>query len=220
MKAILGTKLGMTQLFDANGNVSRVTLIEAGPCVVTQIKTTENDGYEAVQLGFGSAKHQPKPQQGHLKKAGEANSRVLQEIRLGQIQDSHPRAAELKAAEAEALAMKLGDTINASVFEVGDAIQVTATSKGKGFAGVIKRHNFNSGRKTHGSHAHRGHGSIGSGYPEHVFKGIRMAGRMGGDQVTVKGVKIVAVDAANNLLAVSGAVPGPRKGLVMIKGAV
>ena len=116
--------------------------------------------------------------------------------------------------------MKAGDTIDASIFEVGDAIQVTGTSKGKGFAGVIKRHNFSTGRKTHGSHAHRGHGSIGSGYPQHVFKGMRMAGRMGGDQVTVKGIKIVAVDVANNLLAVSGAVPGPRKGLVMIKEGV
>jgi large subunit ribosomal protein L3 len=219
MKALLGTKLGMTQLFDADGNVSRVTLIQAGPCVVTQVKTTEIDGYEAIQLGFGEAKHQAKPQVGHLK-AAKANSRVMQEIRLGQVQDSHPKATELKNAEAEALAMKAGDTIDASVFEVGDAIQVTGTSKGKGFAGVIKRHNFNSGRKTHGSHAHRGHGSIGSGYPQHVFKNMKMAGRMGGDQVTVKGVKIVAVDATNNLLAVSGAIPGPRKGLVMIKGAV
>jgi large subunit ribosomal protein L3 len=220
MKAILGTKLGMTQLFDANGNVSRVTLIQAGPCVVTQVKTNDVDGYEAIQLGFGKAKHQAKPQAGHLKKAGDADSRVMQEIRLGQIQDSHPRASELKAAEAEALAMKLGDTIDASVFEVGDAIQVTGTSKGKGFAGVIKRHNHSTGRKTHGSHAYRGHGSIGSGYPQHVFKGIGMAGRMGADQVTVKGMKVVAVDAENNLLAVSGAVPGPRKGLVMIKGAI
>jgi large subunit ribosomal protein L3 len=219
MKALLGTKLGMTQLFDVDGNISRVTLIQAGPCVVTQVKTADKDGYEAIQLGFGEAKHQAKPQAGHLKEA-KANSRHMQEVRLGRVQASHPLATELKAAEEEALAMKPGDTIDASVFEVGDAIQITGTSKGKGFAGVIKRHNFSTGRKTHGSHAYRGHGSIGSGYPEHVFKGMRMAGRMGGEQVTVKGVKIVAVDAANNLLAVSGSVPGPRKGLVMIKGAV
>jgi large subunit ribosomal protein L3 len=219
MKALLGTKLGMTQLFDADGNVARVTLIQAGPCVVTQIKTTDKDGYQAIQLGFGTAKHQAKPQQGHLKPA-EANSQVLREIRLGQVQDSHPQAAELQATEAEALAMNLGDILDASVFEVGDAIQVTGTSKGKGFAGVIKRHNFSRGRMTHGSHQHRGHGSIGSGYPQHVFKGIRMAGRMGGDQVTVKGLKIIAVDAVNNVIAISGAVPGPRKGIIMIKGAI
>lgn len=219
MKALLGTKLGMTQLFDTDGNVARVTLIEAGPCVVTQIKTDEIDGYQAVQLGFGTAKHQPMPQAGHLKAAA-ANSNFMREVRFGRIQDSHPHAKSLNAAEAEALAMKAGDKIDASVFEVGDAIQVTGTSKGKGFAGVIKRHNFATGRKTHGSHAHRGHGSIGSGYPQHVFKGIGMAGRMGADQVTVKGLKIIAVDVEHNLLAVSGAVPGPRKGLVMIKGAI
>jgi large subunit ribosomal protein L3 len=199
VKAILGTKLGMTQLFDAEGNVSRVTLIEAGPCTVTQIKTMDLDGYSAVQIGFGNAKHQPKPQEGHLKAAG-ANSKHLREIR----QDG-----ELDVA--------LGDTIDVSSFEIGDEIQVTATSKGKGFAGVIKRHNFNSGRKTHGSHAHRGHGSIGSGYPEHVFKGLRMAGRMGGERVTVKGLKVVVIDPKLNILAVSGAVPGPRKSLVMVK---
>lgn len=219
MKALLGTKLGMTQLFDTDGNVARVTLIEAGPCVVTQVKTNELDGYQAVQLGFGDAKHQAKPQAGHLKRA-ETNSKVMREVRMGRVQDSHPHAKSITAAEVEALAMQPGETIDASVFEVGDAIQVTGTSKGKGFAGVIKRHNFNTGRKTHGSHAHRGHGSIGSGYPEHVFKGIKMAGRMGGDRVTVKGLKIVAVDVEHNLLAVSGAVPGPRKGLVMIKEAV
>jgi large subunit ribosomal protein L3 len=219
MKALLGTKLGMTQLFDENGNVARVTLIKAGPCVVTQVKTKDIDGYDAIQLGFGESKKLAKPQVGHLKNSG-ANSRVMREMRLGQIQDTHPLAKELMADEEETKKMKAGDTIDASIFEVGDAIMVTGTSKGKGFAGVIKRHNFATGRKTHGSHAHRGHGSIGSGYPQHVFKAMKMAGRMGSDQVTIKGIKVVAVDAANNLIAVSGAVPGPRKGLVTIKGAV
>jgi large subunit ribosomal protein L3 len=199
VKAILGTKLGMTQLFDAEGNVSRVTLIEAGPCTVTQIKTVDLDGYSAVQIGFGNAKHQPKPQEGHLKASG-VNSKHLREIR----QDGE-------------LDVSLGDLIDVSAFEIGDEIQVTGTSKGKGFAGVIKRHNFNSGRKTHGSHAHRGHGSIGSGYPEHVFKGLRMGGRMGGERVTVKGLKVIVVNPELGIIAVSGAVPGPRKGLIMVK---
>lgn len=219
MKALLGRKLGMTQLFDEDGNVARVTLIEAGPCVVTQVKTADKDGYEAVQLGFGQAKHQPKPQQGHLKAAG-VDARIMREVRLGRVQASHPRADELNAAEQEQLATAVGTTIDAGIFAVGDQVQVSGTSKGKGFAGVIKRHNFNRGRKTHGSHAYRGHGSIGSGFPERVFAGMRMAGRMGGEQVTVKGLKVVVVDAERNLLAVSGAVPGPRKGVVMIQEAL
>lgn len=199
MKALLGTKLGMTQLFDADGNVARVTLIQAGPCVVTQLKTTETDGYNAVQLGFGEAKHQAKPQQGHLKAAG-ANSRTLREVRVAELPE-----------------LKVGAKLELTTFEAGDAVQVTGTSKGKGFAGTIKRHNFARGPKTHGSHNYRAHGSIGSGYPEHVFKGMRMAGHMGHDQVTVKGLKVVAVDEKLGVLAISGAVPGPKRGLVMVK---
>lgn len=200
MKALIGTKLGMTQLFGQDGQVERVTLVQAGPNTVTQVKTADKDGYAAVQLGAGNAKHQPKPQQGHLKASG-ANSRTLREFRV--------------EGEAE---LEVGATIDVTAFEVGDQVQVTGTSKGKGFAGTIKRHNFKRGPKTHGSHNYRAPGSIGSMYPEHVFKGIRMAGQMGGDRVTVKNLKVVAVDAGQNVIALRGAVPGPKKGTVIIRG--
>lgn len=218
MKALLGTKLGMTQLFDADGNVARVTLIKAGPCVVTQVKKLDTDGYNAVQIGFGEAKHQPKPQAGHLKAAG-SNSRVMREIRIQDVDPAHPKAKELEATAAEAMDLTVGTQIDVTTFEVGDQVQVTATSKGKGFAGTIKRHNFSRGPKTHGSHNYRAPGSIGSGYPEHVFKGVRMAGHMGHEQVTVTGLKVVVIDAEQGLLAISGAVPGPKRGLVMVKGS-
>lgn len=201
MKALIGTKIGMTQLFGQDGQVERVTLVQAGPVAVTQVKTPEVDGYAALQLGFGRAKHQPKPQQGHLQKSG-ADSRVLREVRV--------------AGQPE---LEVGDTIDVSAFAVGDQVEVTGTSKGKGFAGTIKRHNFKRGPKTHGSHNYRAPGSVGSMYPEHVFKGIRMAGQMGGERVTVKNLKVVAVDAAQNVIALRGAVPGPKKGTVMIRGA-
>jgi large subunit ribosomal protein L3 len=217
MKALLGTKLGMTQLFDADGNVARVTLIQAGPCVVTQVKTTERDGYDAIQLGFGEAKHQPKPQAGH-QKAASSNARVMREVRIAAVQANHPDAKARQEAADEAMGLEVGAKLDVTTFEAGDKIQVTATSKGKGFAGTIKRHNFSRGPKTHGSHNYRAPGSIGSGYPEHVFKGMRMAGRMGHDQVTVSGLKIVAVDEKQGVLAVSGAVPGPKRGLVVIRG--
>lgn len=219
MKALLGRKLGMTQLFNADGSVARVTLIQAGPCVVTQVKTAETDGYNAVQIGFGEAKHQPKPQAGHLKAAG-VNSRVMREIRIKDVQAGHPDAKAREAASAEALALAVGAKIDVTTFEIGDAVQVTATSKGKGFAGTVKRHNFATGPKTHGSHNYRAPGSIGSGFPQHVFKGMRMAGRMGHDQVTVTGLKIVVIDADNGVLAISGAVPGPKRGLVVIQGGI
>jgi large subunit ribosomal protein L3 len=219
MKALLGTKLGMTQLFDESGNVARVTLIQAGPCVVTQVKTTTTDGYNAVQLGFGEAKHQPKPQAGHQKAAG-SNARAMREIRIQDVQAGHPDAKAREAAATEALALEVGATVDVTAFEPGDAVQVTGTSKGKGFAGTIKRHNFSRGPKTHGSRNYRAPGSIGSGYPEHVFKGMHMAGRMGHDRVTVKGLKVVVVDAKLGVIAISGAVPGPKRGLVMIRGIV
>lgn len=219
MKAILGTKLGMTQLFDESGNVARVTLIQAGPCVVTQIKTLERDGYNAVQLGFGEAKHQPKPQAGHQKAAG-SNARTMREIRIKDVQATHPDAAARTAAATEAMALEVGASFDVTTFEPGDAVEVTGTSKGKGFAGTIKRHNFSRGPKTHGSRNYRAPGSIGSGYPEHVFKGMRMAGHMGHERVTVTGLKVVVVDAKLGLLGISGAVPGPKRGLVMIKGAL
>ena len=219
MKALLGKKLGMTQLFDESGNVARVTLIQAGPCVVTQVKTKDTDGYNAVQIGFGEAKHQPKPQAGHQKAAG-SNSSDMREIRIKDVQPGHPNAKAHEASAAEAMALEVGAQIDVTAFEAGDNIQVTGVSKGKGFAGTIKRHNFTTGPKTHGSHNYRAPGSIGSGYPEHVFKGMRMAGRMGHDQVTVKGLKVVVVDAKLGVLAVSGAVPGPKRGLVMVRGNI
>lgn len=200
MKALLGTKLGMAQIFNDAGNVERVTLLAAGPCVVTQVKTTERDGYNAVQIGYGTGKNIAKPQLGHLKAAG-AESKNLREVRL----------------EDGAEAPQVGDQLTVEMFEAGEAIQVTGTSKGKGFAGTIKRHNFTRGPKTHGSHNYRAPGSIGSGYPEHVFKGMRMAGHMGHEQVTVKGLKVIIVDKEAGVLAVSGAVPGPKRGLVMVK---
>ncbi|HEX7259702.1 MAG TPA: 50S ribosomal protein L3 [Candidatus Saccharimonadia bacterium] len=207
MKALLGKKLGMTQLFDENGNVSRVTIVEAGPCVITQLKTNDTDGYLAVQFGFESAKHPAKPQVGHAT-FKDVTPKHFREVRLDKV--------GAKQSDEE---MKVGDTWKADRFEIGDAVEVVGTSKGKGFAGTIKRHNFHRGPKTHGSHNYRAPGSIGSGYPQHVLKGQKMAGRMGGDQVTVKGLKIVHVDAEKNLLAISGAVPGPRKSLVMIREA-
>jgi large subunit ribosomal protein L3 len=217
MKALLGTKLGMTQLFNADGNAMRVTLIQAGPCVVTQIKTKESDGYNAVQIGFGEAKNSAKPQVGHQKVAG-SNAKFMREVRIDDVQATHPDAKSQTQAAEEALALSVGAQIDVTAFEAGDEVRVTGTSKGKGFAGTIKRHNFSRGPKTHGSRNYRAPGSIGSGYPEHVFKGMRMAGRMGHDQVTVKGLKVVVVDEGLGLLAISGAVPGPKRGLVMVRG--
>jgi large subunit ribosomal protein L3 len=202
MKAVLGRKLGMTQLFDENGNVARVTVVEAGPCVITQIKSDDRDGYTAVQIGFGSAKNPAKPQVGHATHDG-VTPRHLREIRVNKEGDE----------------LKVGDRLDVTQFSVGEGVEVTGVSKGKGFAGTIKRHNFHRGPKSHGSHNYRQPGSIGSAYPQHVYKGVRMAGRMGGERVTTKGLQIIQVDAENNLLAIRGAVPGPRKGIVVIKGA-
>jgi len=205
MKALLATKIGMTQLYDAEGRLQSVTVLQAGPCVVTQVKTVASDGYSAAQLGFGNPKHTTKARAGHLKASG-AQARFLNEIRTTEVE-----------AEAETQ-IKVGDTLTADIFEMGDAVVVTGTSKGKGFAGTIKRHNFHRGPKTHGSHNYRGPGSIGSGYPQHVMKGKKMAGRMGHDRVSVKNLKIAHIDAAQNIIAVTGAVPGPRKGLIIIRG--
>ncbi len=203
MKALLAQKIGMTQLYDAEGRLQSVTVLQAGPCVITQVKTVANDGYSAAQLGFGDMKRMPKSKAGHLKASG-ANSKMLREV----------RTTEVEGEEA----LKVGDQIKADVFEIGEKIAVTGVSKGKGFAGTIKRHNFHRGPKTHGSHNYRAPGSIGAGYPQHVFKGIKMAGHMGHEQVTVKNLKIAHIDAENNVIAIAGAVPGPRKGIVMLKG--
>ncbi len=206
MKGILGKKVGMTQIFNEEGNVIPVTLIEAGPCYITQKKTPEKDGYSAVQLGFEevSEKRVTKPQAGHLKKSDVPMLKYLREFRV----KDHSE-------------LKLGQVIDASVFEAGDLVDVVGVSKGKGFAGVVKRHGFAGGMKTHGqSDRHRAPGSIGAGTtPGHVFKGMRMPGRMGGERVTVSNLEVVIVDAERNLLAVKGPVPGAKKGLLVVKEA-
>ncbi len=207
MKAILGKKVGMTQIFDENGRVIPVTLIEAGPCHITQKKTLEKDGYLSFQLGFEETKEArlTKPELGHLKKSGAVPLKYLREFQTDNETD-----------------LEEGQTIDVGVFEVGDFVDVTGTSKGKGFAGVVKRHSFGGGAKTHGaSDRTRAAGSIGAGTtPGRVFKGMRMAGRMGGERVTVLNLKVMIVDPERNLLAVTGAIPGAKRGLVMIKEAV
>lgn len=203
MKALITRKVGMTSLIGDDGAVTAVTLLSASPCVVTQVKTVEADGYQAVQIGAEVAKHPAKPQAGQATKNKLTPSKIVREIRVDELEDGLNVGVELKA----------------DVFSVGDDVQVTGTSKGKGFAGTVKRHNFHIGRKTHGGRNKRKPGSIGSMYPQKIFKGKRMAGQMGGDQVTVKGLKIAHVDAENNLIAVTGAVPGPRRGIVVLKGA-
>ncbi len=218
MKALIGRKIGMTQVFDANGNALAVTLVEAGPCVVTQVKTKAKDGYNAVQLGFGTAKKPNRPQMGHLKNAN-ANAAWLREVRLPDVPAAAVDADATAEVETQDLQLKPGSQLTAEVFAVGDEVIVTGVSKGKGFAGTVKRHNFATGPKSHGSRNYREPGSIGSGFPERVFPGIKMAGRMGGARTTVKNLKVAAVDAEQNLLAIAGAVPGPRKGLVIIRGS-
>jgi large subunit ribosomal protein L3 len=203
MKAILGKKLGMTQVWSEDDRLVPVTVIEAGPCVVSQVKTEDTDGYHAVQLAFGEIKPEKlnKPETGHLAKAGAEPRRYLREFRV-------PDSGEVKT----------GDEVKVDVFEPGDTVHVSGTSKGKGFAGVIKRHNFSGGRATHGSHFHRSPGAIGqAATPSRVFKGKRMPGRMGGDTVTVRNLEIVRVDAEQNLLVVKGAVPGGKGSLLTIR---
>jgi large subunit ribosomal protein L3 len=202
MPAILATKLGMTQVFQDDGSVARVTVLQAGPCPVTAIRSEERDGYNAVQLAFGQTKekHLSKPELGHLKKADAPPMRHLAEFR--------DEAAELQ----------LGETVTVESFEVGGRVKVSGTSKGKGFQGTIKRHNFVSGPKSHGSHNVRAPGSIGaSATPSRVFKGIRGPGQMGNRRVTQKGLEIVAVDQKENLLLLRGSVPGPTGGVVEVR---
>ncbi len=206
-KAIIGKKIGMTQIFDEAGKVVPVTVIEAGPCVVVQKKTTENDGYEAVQLGFGdvSPKHVNKPMAGHFKKNDVAFKRTLKEFRFDDISG-----------------MNVGDVLKADVFAEGDVIDVAGTSKGKGFTGAIKRHNQHRLDESHGSGpVVRQAGSMGAcSSPSRIFKGKGMAGHMGAEKVTVQNLVVVKVDVENNLIAVKGAVPGPKGGVVTICDAV
>ena len=202
-KGIVGKKLGMTQLFDANGNVVPVTVIEAGPCVISQKKTAENDGYEAVQIGYGDLKASKvnKPQKGHFQKGDVAPKKVLREFRFEDIS-----------------AMNVGDIIKADVFAEGDSVDVRGTSKGKGYAGTIKRWNFGRLKETHGTGpVHRHAGSMGAcSSPSRIFKGKGMPGQYGNVKVTVQNLEIVKVDAENNLIAIKGAIPGPKNGTVTI----
>mgnify|MGYP001178162403 FL=1 len=202
-KAILATKVGMTQIFNEDGVLTPVTVLQAGPCAVTQVKTVENDGYNAVQVGFGDIRETlvNKPRKGHFAKAGVTNKRFLKEFKFENASD-----------------YEVGQEIKADIFLEGDKIDATAKSKGKGFQGAIKRHGQSRGPMAHGSKFHRHAGSSGSASsPSKVFKGKKMAGQMGGVKVTVQNLEVVKIDAENNLSLVKGAVPGPNKSMVMLK---
>jgi large subunit ribosomal protein L3 len=203
VKGLLGRKLGMARIFTEDGRWIPVTMLEAGPCVVVQRKTADNDGYDAIQVGFGDRKEKrtPKPQQGHFAKAGTTPKRHLREFRV--------------AAEAE---LQPGDEVKADIFEVGDFVDISGTSKGKGFQGVIKRHGFHGGPAGHGSMFHREPGSIGQAAdPAKVFKGIKLPGQMGNRRITTQNLEVVQVDPDKNVLCVRGAVPGAKGGLVEIR---
>ena len=200
---ILGKKIGMTQVFNAEGQVVPVTLVKAGPCIVTQRKTPATDGYDAVQLGLVEyAKKANKPAAAHLAKSNAEGVKFLREFHLGQGTDD----------------LKQGDRVLADEFKPRDVVDVIGTSKGRGFAGLVKRHHFRGGPATHGSMFHRAAGSIGaSSFPSRVFPGMKMAGRMGTEQVTVRNLEIISVDAEDNVIAVKGAIPGPNGGYVMVR---
>ena len=202
MKALLGTKIGMTQIISEDGRAVPVTLIQAGPVTVTQVKTVDTDGYNAVQVGFDEGKNLSKAVAGHVKSAN-VTPKHIREFRIDEPTEE----------------LTVGATIDVTAFELGDVVDATGISKGKGFAGNIKRHNFERHRKTHGGKGNtRKPGSIGSMYPQKVFKGKRMAGRMGHEQVTVKNLVVSYIDVENNLIGLRGAVPGPKKGLIVIGG--
>ena len=204
---LIGKKVGMTQLFDADGVVHPATVLRAGPCVVAQVKTVNHDGYEAVQLGLVEAKptKENKPTQGHFKKANVPATRVRREVKL--------------AAGGDPL--KAGDQVNVSIFADGERVDVIGTSRGKGFQGVVKRHHFAGGGAAHGSMHHRAPGSIGaSSYPSRVVKGMRMGGHMGDAQITTRNLKVIRVDPENNLLLVEGSVPGGPNSIVVIRKAI
>lgn len=200
MKALIATKLGMTSTIAEDGVVLPVTLLLTEPNVITQIKSIDTDGYTAVQMGTGTAKL-GKAQTGHYK-ASKVLPKITREFRINEIAED----------------LHVGATLTPEVFSVGDVVSVTGTSKGKGFAGTIKRHNFHRGRKTHGGRSYRRPGSIGSMYPQKIFKGKKMAGQMGHERVTIKNLKVAIVDTEHNVIGVSGAVPGPRKSMVLIRG--
>src|SRR6187549_169518 len=204
---LLGKKVGMTQLFDSDGTVHPATVLKAGPCVVSQVKTAQGDGYEAVQIGLveGRPTKENKATQGHFKKACVPPTRIVREVK--QAAGSDP--------------VKPGDQVNVSIFADGERVDIVGTSRGKGFQGVVKRHHFAGGRATHGSMFHRAPGSIGaSSYPSRVVKGMRMGGHMGADRVTVRNVKVLRVDAENNLLLLEGSVPGGPNSILLVRKAV
>jgi large subunit ribosomal protein L3 len=204
---LIGKKVGMTQIFASDGSVQPATVLKAGPCVVAQVKTVDKDGYEAVQLGFVDARptKENKPTEGHFKKAGVPPTRIRREVRV----------------KTGGEPLKLGDNVSVSIFADGERVDVVGTSRGKGFQGVVKRHHFAGGRATHGSMFHRAPGSIGaSSFPSRVVRGMRMAGHMGDDRVTVRNLRVIRVDAENNLLLVEGAVPGGPNAVVVIRKAV
>ena len=202
MKALLGTKIGMTQIIGEDGVTTPVTLIQAGPVTVTQVKSVETDGYNAVQVAYGEGKNLSKAEAGHVKSAG-VTPKEIREFRVDDLGE-----------------IKVGDSWNVTEFELGDMVDATGISKGKGWAGTIKRHNFKRHRKTHGGKGNtRRVGSIGSMYPQKIFKGKRMAGQMGHERVTVKNLTVEFISAEDNLIGVKGAVPGPKKGLIILGGA-
>jgi large subunit ribosomal protein L3 len=202
VKALLGTKIGMTQIISESGAAIPVTLIQAGPITVTQVKSVESDGYNAVQVAYGEGKNLSKAVAGHTSPA-KVTPKHIREFRVEELPEG----------------LSVGSTIDVTTFNLGDIVDATGTSKGKGFAGTVKRHNFNTSKSTHGGNGNvRKPGSIGSMYPQKVFKGKRMAGRMGHDRVTVKNLVVAYVDQKNNLIGLRGAVPGPKKGLIIIGG--
>jgi large subunit ribosomal protein L3 len=204
-KGILGKKLGMTRIFDAQGRAVPVSVVETGPCIVLQKKSTERDGYNAIQLGFGAVREKlvNKPLQGHFAKAGVKPVRQIREFRVENIDD-----------------YQVGQELKADIFNEGEAVDVIGVSKGKGFAGGIKRHGFHRGSMKHGSKYHRRPGSLAAKGPARVFKGRKLPGRLGGNRVTVQNLKVVRVDPDRNLLLIQGAIPGPRKSLVIIRDSV
>jgi len=202
MKALITRKIGMTSTINEDGTVQAVTLLLVGDHTVLAHKTEEKNGYTAVQVGAEQAKKLSKSVAGHVKNA-KVMPKLIREFRFDEISED----------------LSVGSKLSADVFSVGDDVQVTGITKGKGWAGTIRRHNFHRGRKTHGGRSYRRPGSIGSMYPQHIFKGTKMAGQLGHDQVTVKGLKVALFDTEQNVIGVTGAVPGPRKGVVIVKGA-
>lgn len=201
MKALIARKVGMTTTIAEDGTAQAVTLLSVAPCIVTQLKTNDIDGYTAIQLGAENDKKPAKPQIGHFAKS-KVQPKVVREFRIDELPED----------------LKVGEAITTEVFSIGDTVQVTGTSKGKGWAGTIKRHKFHRQRKTHGGKGNtRKPGSIGSMYPQHIFKGKKMAGQMGHERVTVKNLKVSLIDNDLNVIGVNGPVPGPRKGIIMIK---